>query len=55
MCRWGTVAATVVALVACWTLMTAPALAVTQPGGAGTVSPILECVWHVGSTNWLAL
>jgi len=53
--RLGTVGATLVALVACWTLMSAPALAVTQPGGAGTVSPILECVWHVGSTNWLAL
>ena len=22
--------------------------------GSTTVTPILECVWHVGSTNWLA-
>ncbi len=33
--------------------------AVTMTGsasasGTGPVSPILECVWHVGSTNWLA-
>jgi len=41
------------------TTTTAPSTTTTtassQSAGAGTVSPILECVSHVGSTNWLAL
>jgi len=46
------------------TTTTAPTTTTTKPStttttassqGTGTVSPILECVWHVDSTNWLAL
>jgi hypothetical protein len=52
-------AAAAVALLAvvCWASFSATGFAVTEPAtsGAGTVSPILECVWHVGSTKWLAL
>jgi hypothetical protein len=50
------VAAVALLTVVCWVAFGASGFAVSEPAtsGTGPVSPILECVWHVGSTNWLS-